>query len=74
MYLELAERPAGVIGRVQYNPEIFSESTILQMLMDLQSVLEAAIRDPEQRLSELGLFFSPPRELHRADGTIRNSM
>jgi hypothetical protein len=70
LYLELADTSGGLIGRAQYNPDIFNESTIVKMLEDLQSVLEDAIRDPGQRLSELGPSDSPrlsAAELYTSD-------
>lgn len=70
LYLEMADRADGLIGRVQYNPDIFRKRTIMQMLENLQSVLTHAIRDPGQRLSDL-MPSLPPRsratELYTTD-------
>jgi hypothetical protein len=53
LYLELSERADGTIGRAQYNPDLFEEQPIIQMLYDLQSLLEGMALDPGQRLTAL---------------------
>jgi non-ribosomal peptide synthetase component F len=52
LYLELSERPNGLIGRAQYNPDTFDVAAINRMLEDWQIVLERAASNPETRLSE----------------------
>ena len=53
LYLELGERPNGLIGRAQYNPDTFETATINRMLEQWQVVLKGAASKPELRLSEL---------------------
>jgi non-ribosomal peptide synthetase component F len=53
LYLAFIDRPAGMIGRAQYNPDLFDEATITGMLRDFQALLEAAILQPQLRLSDL---------------------
>jgi non-ribosomal peptide synthetase component F len=53
LYLELSERPNGVLGRAQYNPDLFDATTIGRTLQKWQELLEAAASNSELRLSEL---------------------
>jgi non-ribosomal peptide synthetase component F len=53
LYLEFSESQTGMIGRTQYNPDVFKLSTILAFIEDFQSVLEHGIANPELRLSAL---------------------
>ena len=53
LYLELGERPNGLLGRAQYNPDLFEATTIRRTLQEWQALLEAAALNPELRLSEL---------------------
>jgi hypothetical protein len=55
LYLELGERPNGLIGRAQYNPDRFEVATITRMLEDWQVVLESMVSKPESRVSEFTL-------------------
>ena len=42
LYLELSERPNGLLGRAQYNPDMFDATTIERTLQKWQRLLEAA--------------------------------
>ena len=53
LYLELGERPTGLIGRAQFNPEMFDRATISQLLAQWRHLLAALVSRPEMRLSEL---------------------
>ncbi len=53
LYLVLDDRPRGTFGRVQYNPELFEAASMQRMVRHYQGLLEAAIADPDKRLSEL---------------------
>ena len=53
LYLELGERPNGLLGRAQYNPDVFEATTIVRTLQEWQVLLEAGASNPELRLSEL---------------------
>jgi hypothetical protein len=53
LYLELNDRSGGMIGRAQYNPDLFTTATITQTLEDLRLLLERAVADPAQRVSAL---------------------
>jgi hypothetical protein len=52
LYLVLIDRPGRMMGRVQYNPDLFEEETITQMLQDFQRLTENACANPSMRLSE----------------------
>jgi non-ribosomal peptide synthetase component F len=56
LYLVFDDRPSGIIGRVQYNPDLFDASTIKRLVEHYQLVLEAVIADPLQHLSDLPRF------------------
>jgi Condensation domain len=53
LYLELSERPNGLAGRAQYNPDVFSPRTIAHMIEQWRALLEGILSRPEMRLAEL---------------------
>jgi hypothetical protein len=53
LYLELNDRAEGIMGRAQYNPDIFAPATITQTVRDLQVVLQYATADPTQLVDQL---------------------
>jgi hypothetical protein len=53
LYLELRDGPDGLVGRAQFNPDVFEEATVEQMLRDWQALMEVVVRKPESHLSEL---------------------
>lgn len=53
LYLELNERPRGVILRTQYNPDLFDVEMVCRMTNDLRSLLEAGAAEPQKTISEL---------------------
>lgn len=50
LYLELNDRQNGILGRAQYNPDLFDAPAITRMVEDYQYVLHAASSNPEHRL------------------------
>jgi len=54
--LELDERPKGIIGRFEYNTDLFEASTISRMIGHFQTLLEGIVADPDKRLWELPLL------------------
>jgi len=48
-------------GQIEYNTDLYDESTIRRMLGHLQRLLECATADPEQRISELPLLADDER-------------
>lgn len=55
LYIAFIDGPNGMIGRAQYNPDLFEPMTIALMLEDLQSLLEAATTNPSQLVQDLPL-------------------
>ncbi len=53
LYLELSERPTGLIGRVQYRTDVFRSAAISRFLQDFAAVLQALAAGPGQRVSNL---------------------
>jgi surfactin family lipopeptide synthetase A len=53
LYLELSERRNGLLGRAQYNRDLFEATNIGRTLQEWQVLLDAAASNPELRLSEL---------------------
>jgi amino acid adenylation domain-containing protein len=53
LMVELDERPEGIIGRIEYNSDLFDEVTIIRMAGHYQCLLEGIITDPEQSISQL---------------------
>jgi hypothetical protein len=47
-YLAFIDRPEGLTGRAQFNPDLFDTTTIGRALEDLQGVLESASREALQ--------------------------
>lgn len=55
LYFVWDDRPTGMIGRVQYNPDLFESEAITSMILDFRRVLEKLIQNPGQRISSLCL-------------------
>jgi hypothetical protein len=53
LYIVLDDRRDGMIGRVQYNPDVFNAKTIISTLDDFQFLLEHIAANPQQHLSDL---------------------
>jgi surfactin family lipopeptide synthetase A len=53
LYLEMNDRADGMIGRAQYNPDLFSNAAITQTLEDFRVLLERIVADPAERVSNL---------------------
>lgn len=53
LYLELRDGPGGLVGRAQFNPDLFGETIVEQMIEDWRELLKALVRKPEAYASEL---------------------
>jgi hypothetical protein len=53
LYIAFIDRPNGMLGRVQYNPDVFEDSVVEQMWSDLENLLKMAASHPEGCLSGL---------------------
>ncbi len=54
--LELDDRPAGLQGRFVYCTDLFDDATIARMVGHLQTMLEAIVANPEQKISRLPML------------------
>ena len=54
--LELDERPEGIVGRFEYNTDLFDASTISRMIGHFQTILAGIVANPRARISELPLL------------------
>ncbi len=54
--LELDDRPAGLQGRFVYCTDLFDAATMERMAGHFQTMLEAIVADPEQRISRLPML------------------
>src|ERR1700688_3957315 len=55
VYLVWDDRPTGIIGRVQYNPDLLEPPAITEMLRHQELLLQKLAADPHQRLSQLAI-------------------
>jgi amino acid adenylation domain-containing protein len=60
--LDLTETPEGLHGWLEYNSDLFEPETVARMAGHYQTLLEAVVADPEQRLSDLPLLTAVERE------------
>ncbi|MBO3462192.1 non-ribosomal peptide synthetase [Aetokthonos hydrillicola Thurmond2011] len=60
--LELDERPEGIIGRIEYNTDLYEDSTISGMIGHYQTLLEGIVANPQKRISELPLLTQAERQ------------
>ena len=56
--VELEEKPDGIIGRFEYNTDLFDTATINRMIGHFQTLLEAIVANPIQPLMELPMLTS----------------
>jgi len=61
LYLELDDRPEGLIGRFEYSTDLFDAATIDRMVGHWQTLLEGIVADPDGHLSELPLLTETER-------------
>jgi hypothetical protein len=59
LYLVWDDRPSGMIGRVQYNPDLLEAATIDRMLEDQDTLLREIVANPQRGLSNLTLNANP---------------
>jgi amino acid adenylation domain-containing protein len=56
LYLELDDRPEGLVGRFRYNRDLFDADTITRMLEHLTTLLEGLVANPERAISDYPLL------------------
>ncbi len=54
--LFMGERSGGLIGRLEYNTDIFDSSTIDRLVAHLQTLLEAVVADPDSRIADIPIL------------------
>ncbi|WP_141699985.1 non-ribosomal peptide synthetase, partial [Candidatus Marithrix sp. Canyon 246] len=54
--IELDERAEGIIGRIEYNTDLFDQSRIIRMIGHYQTLLESIITNPQQSISHLAIL------------------
>ncbi len=59
--LAVEEQPDGLLATVEYSTDLFEPPTIDRMLGHFQTLLEAIVADPSQRIGELPLLTSTER-------------
>jgi amino acid adenylation domain-containing protein len=52
----LVEGPEGIGGRLEYSTDLFEEATISRFIGHYQHLLESAVEEPEQRVSQLRML------------------
>jgi len=61
--MSMAEEIEGrLTGAIEYNTDLFNDSTIARMLGHFQTLLEAAVEDPQQRITDLPLLTEAEKE------------
>ncbi len=55
LYLELDDRPGGLVGRIRYNTDLFDRETIERLLAHLTTLLEAVVENPERAIADYSL-------------------
>ncbi|MHC5763140.1 amino acid adenylation domain-containing protein, partial [Nostoc sp.] len=54
--LSITETNSGLVGNLEYNTDLFAESSIQRMAAHLQTLLSGVVVNPQQRLSQLPLL------------------
>jgi amino acid adenylation domain-containing protein len=60
--LELDDRPEGLLGRFVYSTDLFDASTMQRMAGHFETMLEAIVADPEQKLSRLPMLTAAEKQ------------
>lgn len=61
LYLAFIDSEDGMLGRAQYNPDVFEPDTITDTIMQLQALMSVAAAGPKERLSTLSKPFRTAR-------------
>ncbi|NQE37105.1 non-ribosomal peptide synthetase [Microcoleus asticus] len=56
LFLQLEETPQGIVGRFEYDTDLFDATTISQMVGHFLTLLESIVANPEQSISKLSLL------------------
>ncbi|HXM49944.1 MAG TPA: amino acid adenylation domain-containing protein, partial [Pyrinomonadaceae bacterium] len=55
LYLELDDRPEGLVGRFRYRSDLFADASITRMLDHLETLLEGVVANPQRAISDYPL-------------------
>ena len=61
LFLSLRLKPEGIIGRVEYNTDLFESATIARMAGHLEMLLGSMVADPDGSIGRLALLPEPER-------------
>jgi len=67
LFFSLSERTGALSGVMEYKTDLFERSTVERMLSHYQVLLQAIVKNPNLRLSELPLLTEPERKLILGD-------
>jgi surfactin family lipopeptide synthetase A len=56
LYFVVDDRPEGILGRVQYNPDLFERATIRRLVRQYSTILEIILSNPRQPIKNLPRF------------------
>ncbi|MEA5602484.1 amino acid adenylation domain-containing protein [Nostoc sp. UHCC 0252] len=59
--LDMKETEGGLVGALEYNTDLFNDSTITRMVGHLQTLLTSIVANSELRVSELSLLTEPEK-------------
>lgn len=62
LYFVWENRPVGITGRVQYNPDLFTAGVVTKLVDDFQTLLEIVAGHPQVRMDELPTFTNATEE------------
>ena len=62
IHVELTDAAVGICGQFSYNADLFDAETIARMTEHWRTLLESAVTDPEQKISELPFLGKTERE------------
>jgi amino acid adenylation domain-containing protein len=57
-----SDTPAGLIGQLEFNADLFDATTITRLVGHLQTLLEGIVADPDQRVEKLPLLAEAERQ------------
>lgn len=63
--VELDERAEGIIGRIEYNTDLFDQSRIIRMIGHYQTLLESIITNSQQSISHLTILTEQEQQQFR---------
>lgn len=62
LFLEMTEKPDGLIGAIRYDTDLFEAATITRMIGHFETLLAGIVADPSQRISTLPLLLETERQ------------